>query len=257
MFCPECGFDAGEAKFCPECGNDLAAFRQTPHGRPRAPVQQAPARAQQSRAARRAAERREPPAPATRGLSPIWLWLGVAVVVVVIVAIVVASGRQSVDGTAGSGSEAIVADTSGSYAELVARGNDLYDQGITAFNKNDAAIGEQYFKAASEVYRAAWKKQPGDPNLGTDLAVSLFYMRHHDEGLKQIDVVIKKDPDFQPAYLNKGIFLQTEASEARDAGDDEKGADFLAQAKTALEAAVKIDATSDTGRRAAELLKSL
>jgi hypothetical protein len=74
-------------------------------------------------------------------------------------------------GTASSASPPITADTSGSYSELVGRGNDLYDQGIEAFNKNDATRGEQCFRAAAEVYKAAWAKQPGDPNVGTDLAV--------------------------------------------------------------------------------------
>jgi hypothetical protein len=67
-------------------------------------------------------------------------------------------------------------------------------------------------------------------------------------------VVLKKNPAFQTGHLNKGIFLQTEASEAADDGD---AADFLAQAKTALQKAVSLDPTSDAGKHAAEQLKSL
>ena len=29
MFCPECGFDAQEARFCPECGAGLDRFRSS------------------------------------------------------------------------------------------------------------------------------------------------------------------------------------------------------------------------------------
>ena len=253
MYCPECGHEADEATFCPECGTDLTTARAALR-RP-APGGGSQAKAQRPRAARRPASRREQPAPAApaRSRSALSIWLGVAAVTIVAVVIVIALGSRS-GPSAPTAAEPITADTSGSYSALVDRGNGLYDQGIEAFNENDDAGGEAYFKAASEVYRAAWKKQPGDPNVGTDLAVSLFYMRHHDEGLKQIEVVIKKNPDFQAAHLNKAIFLQTEASEATDKA---KAADFLAEAKVAFRKAVSIDPASDAGKHAAEVLKNL
>ena len=183
-----------------------------------------------------------------------WIWLGLAAAAVAVVALVIIAGGGSGSGPAVPAAGPVAADTSGSYAELVGRANDLYDQGIGAFDSDDDAGGVEYFSAASEVYRAAWKKQPGDPSVGTDLAVALFYSRHHDEALEQIAVVLKKNPTFQSGHLNKGIFLQTEASEAADDGD---AADFLAQAKTALQKAVSLDPTSDAGKHAAEQLKSL
>ena len=78
--------------------------------------------------------------------------------------------------------------------------------------------------------------------------------RHHDEGLKQIEVVIKQNPEFQAAHLNKGIFLQTEAREAKDKAES---ADYLAEAKLAYRKAVSIDPASDAGKHAAEALQSL
>jgi hypothetical protein len=27
MYCPDCGYDAGEANYCPECGADLGALK--------------------------------------------------------------------------------------------------------------------------------------------------------------------------------------------------------------------------------------
>ena len=104
------------------------------------------------------------------------------------------------------------------------------------------------------MYRAAWKKQPGDPSVGADLAVSLFHMRHHDEGLKQIEVVIKQNPEFQAAHLNKGIFLETEARETKDKS---KSADYLAEAKVAFQKAVSIDPATDAGKHAAVALQGL
>ena len=251
MYCPECGHEADEAKFCPECGSDLTKARKALRQPGRKTATGSPGK---SRSARRADERGVAAAPSAGSRSTLFIWLGFALVAVVAVAIVFAAGGGSGGETPGTSAEPVAADTTGSYSELVERGNGLYDQGIEAFNKNDSAGGEAYFKAASEVYRAAWKKQPGDPNVGTDLAVALFYMRHHDEGLKQIDVVLKKNPEFQAAHLNKGIFLQTEASEATDKA---KAADYLAEAKVAFRKAVSIDPASDAGKHAAEALQSL
>jgi len=257
MYCPECGFDANEAKFCPECGNDLTAVGQAPRGRARGPAATEPTKGQKPRTVRRAAERRAQPTRSGTSRSVVWIWLGFAVAAVVVVAIVIVAGGQSSDGSGSSTSGPVVADTSGAYSELVARANGLYDQGITAFGKNDATSGTEYFKAAAEVYRAAWKKQSGDPSVGTDLAVSLFYAQHHDEAIRQIEVVLKKNPNFQPGHLNRGIFLQTEASEAKDQGEKAKAVEFLAQAKAAFEKAVSIDPSSEAGKHAAEQLQSL
>lgn len=254
--CPECATEAGDARFCPDCGSQMPSGRSSPQRREKRPAADQ-TRGQRPRAARRGADRREPqPRSGSRhSVALIWLGFAVAAVVVVLVIFFAGGGRGGSGGSTTSGP--IAADTSGSYSVLVGRANDLYDQGVTAFGKNDDTGGVAYFKAAAEVYRAAWKKKPGDPNVGTDFAVSLFYMRHHDEALKQIAVVLKKSPDFQAAHLNQGIFLQAEASEAKERGEKLKAAEFLAQARTAFEKAVSIDPSSEAGKNAAEQLKSL
>ncbi|HET6476365.1 MAG TPA: zinc ribbon domain-containing protein [Thermoleophilia bacterium] len=256
MYCPECGHDAAEAKFCPDCGTDLTTARQALRRPAKKPAAGPPAKAQRPRTARRAAERRGEPAPgaAAQSHSVRWIWLGFAAAAVVVVALVVALGSQSGEDAPSTAAAPVAADTSGSYSELVDRANGLYDQGIAAFNKDDSAGGVEAFGAAAEVYRAAWKQQPGDPNVGTDFAVSLFYSQHHDEALQQVDVVLKANPDFQAANLNKGIFLKTEADEAKD---EAKAAEFLAQAKIAFKKAASIDPASDAGKSASSLLQSL
>ena len=118
-----------------------------------------------------------------------------------------ADGSQSGGQTTGS----IAADTSGSYAELVQRANGIYDKGAQAFQDNDQEAGAQHFAAAAKVYRAAWKQQATDPNVGTDYATSLFYSGDTDGALKQVKVVLAKSPDFQTAHLNKGVYLETAA----------------------------------------------
>lgn len=278
MYCPECGTDAAGAKFCPECGNDLTSLNRegvcaecgAEAGRAKFCPEcgsQMPKRAsgqrcatgitrsQRPRAQRRAAER-QGKAPLQKSKTPVSLiWGGIAVVAAVVVIIVAMTAGGG--GSTRSGSETVTADTSGSYSELVDRANGLYDQGIEKFNKKDSTAGEQDFRNAAAVYKAAWEKQPGDPNVGTDMSVALFYSRHHDEALQAIATVLKKTPDFQPAHLNKGIFLKTEWQESQDKGESARAARFLARAKLAFEKAVAIDAKSEGGQRAAELLKSI
>ena len=256
MYCPDCGHDAGDANFCPECGGKMPVARSrkprqdgttadgTRYERPRA-VRRAEAR---RGSARQDSARQAPP---RTPVALVWGALALAAVVIVVI-VAVSTGGGS--GTPTVAAESVTADTSGSYAELVDRANGLYDQGIAAFNANDAEGGVAYFEAAAEVYGAAWAQQPGDPSVGTDYAVSLFYQKHHDEGIKQIDRVLKRNPDFQSAHLNKGIFLQTEASEA---ADEAAAAEFLAQAKLSFKKAVSIDPSSDAGKHAAEALQAL
>ena len=192
-----------------------------------------------------------------RPRSVLWIWLGFAAAAVVLVVVIVALGGRPSGSSAAPAAGPVTADTSGGYSVLVARANGLYDQGIAAFNKKDNAGGTAAFKAAAEVYGAAWKKQPGDPSVGTDYAVSYFYSGQTDKALRQIDVVIGKSPDFQTAYLNKGIFLKTAANDAKVNGDTKKGAELLSQAKLTLQKAVGMDPASDAGKKAATQLQGL
>ena len=285
MFCPECGFDAEEARFCPECGTGLDTFRSAVDDVDRDEPRRAPrpsarttgalggkrtggsrpaARGPRPRAAARASqEHREPSRPATGSrLSPVIIWMTFAVIAVIVVAVVFTLNRTpsgaagSTTGT-GQASAPVSADTSGSYTELVARANGLYDQGAKAFQGKDQSGGARYFGAAATVYRAAWKKQPGDPAVGTDFATSLFYSGDTARALKQVDIVLAESPDYQSARLNKGIYLQTASQAAQQSGQQDRATSLLAQAKIELQKAVDIDSASAPGRKAAETLNSL
>ena len=230
MFCPECGLDAHDAKFCPECGTDLkairgvlgveessrerrAAGRATLHGRrPHDRRLPSPHRnggrgavppAGPAGARRSAGARPRSPGGASR-LSPLLIWAVAGVIMVVIVAAIMIIGRSPSGATAAGGATGqptgpVAADTSGAYRELVARANGLYDQGAQAFQSKNTSGAAQYFAAAATVYEAAWAKQPGDPNVGTDLATSLYYSGDTAAALKQVDAVLAKTPDFQTA----------------------------------------------------------
>jgi hypothetical protein len=259
MYCPECGNDAGDAKFCPECGADLASLKNALKGKTTGQqggrgVQDARRGGRQTAAALAQ--------PARRGLSPAVIWGGFGAVAVVIIVVVMISGGfggngASTDaGTQSGGPVAPVnADTSGSYRELVTRANGLYDQG--AAEMPDGIPNEQgarYFGAAAKVYEAAWAKQPGDPNVGTDWAISVFYSGDVNGAVKQVNVVLAADPRFQPGLFNKGIFLRHMSRLTQDKAQAQK---FIDQARATLTAASAVDPSSDVGKQADSLLQSL
>ena len=260
MYCPECGNDADDAKFCPECGADLAGVKSALKGKTTGRQGGGGGGRQAARPPKAGSA---PAPPAKRGLSPALIWGlfgGIAVVVVVIVVMLPGgsgdNGAPADAGTQSSGpATPVAADTSGSYRELVTRANGLYDQG--AAGMPDGIPNEQgaaYFGAAAKVYEAAWAKQPGDPNVGTDWAIALFYSMDVDGALKRVNVVLDADPRFQPGLFNKGIFLSHLSRLTQDKAEAQKYTD---QARTALTAAVAVDPSSEVGKQADAALKGL
>jgi len=261
MYCPECGNDSGDAKFCPECGANLAGVKEALRGGT-ADRQGAEAGGSGERdvAGQAAAASAKP----IGRLSPAVIWGGFAVLaVIVVVAVVVAS--DGFGGDAGGGATTattaaaavIEADTTGSYRELVDRGNDLYDQGDEAFKSQNFEQGSAYFVAAAEVYAAAWKKQPGDPALGTDYAVALFYSGDIPGALDRVGSVLESDPKYQKGWLNKGIFLSHEARLSEQSGEKDETEKLYEEARAALRRAIAIDPESDAGQQAQASLQEL
>jgi len=259
MYCPECGNDADDAKFCPECGADLAGVKSALSGKTTG--QQGGGKSRQGSRQPKAGS--APPPPAKRGFSPALIWGlfgGIAVVVVIIVIMFSGgfggNGASTDAGTPSGGPVAPVnADTSGSYQELVTRANGLYDQGAAEMPDGiPNQQGAQYFAAAAKVYEAAWAKQPGDPNVGTDWAISLFYSGDVNGAVKQVNAVLAGDPRFQPGLYNKGIFLSHMSRLTQDQAQAQK---YVDQARATLTAAIAVDPSSDVGKQADSALKSL
>jgi hypothetical protein len=256
MYCPECGNDAGSAKFCPECGANLAGVQDALKGKAAAA---APADAGDASVAPAAGQEGGP-----KRLSPAIIWgaFGALAIIVIVVVVMVSGGfgGNSDEPSAAASSapaQAVAADTSGSYDELVARANGLYDKGDKAFQNQDFEQGGAYFAAAAKVYAAAWKKQASDPGVGTDYAVTLFYSGDITAALDQIEAVLQAKPDYQKGWLNKGIFLSHESRIAKQQGDTKTATKYEAQAKQALTKAVAIDPKSDAGKQADASLQEL
>jgi hypothetical protein len=257
MYCPECGNDAGKAKFCPECGANLAGVKDAISGQ-----------AGEAKAAKQGGSEAAQ-ATATAGgpkrISPAVIWGGFGALAVIVILVVVMvsggfgddAGDDTTAAASGAPVQAIEADTSGSYEELVARANEFYDQGDGAFQNQDFEQGGAYFAAAATIYSAAWKKQATEPGVGTDYAVALFYSGDIDGALGQIDAVLKVNPDFQKGWLNKGIFLSHEGRITEQGGDEKAAQKMYDGAKTALTKAVAIDPKSEAGQQADQSLQQL
>jgi len=148
-------------------------------------------------------------------------------------------------------------DLSGSYRELVQRAHDLYDEGDRLFAAEEIEQGVAYFAAAAQVYEAAWKKEPGDPNVGTDWATSLFYSGDFDGAIERVRIVLEENPDFQAGWFNLGNYLTHQARMAESGDDQVETARLYGEASEAYSKAAAIDPESDTGieaaARAAEL----
>ena len=260
MYCPECGNDAGDAKFCPECGANLAGVKDALGGKPAEP------RRQGRRPGWRRRSPRRPPRPAARSasrrpssgaasaLSPSSSsssssWSPAA------------SAAPAPAATPTSASSGAVRPSpptrAAATSELVARANDLYDTGDKEFQNQNFDQGGAYFAAAAKVYAAAWKKQATDPGVGTDYAVALFYSGDIPGALKQIDAVLKANPDFQKAWLNKGIFISHEGQLAKQQGDTKTANKYFDEARQALTKAVALDPKSDAGKQADSFLSAL
>jgi outer membrane protein assembly factor BamD (BamD/ComL family) len=255
MYCPECGNDAGSAKFCPECGADLSNIKSALQGK---------TTGRQGGQAGAGGAGKPAAAPAATGLSPAVIWGGFgALAVVVLVAVVMISGGlggkadNATSAQSGSPVVKVKADVSGSYRELVQKANTLYDKGDQAFQGQNFDQGVAYFQAAGMTYAAAWKKQQNDPAVGTDFATSLFYSGATDAALSQIQAVIKKFPDYQPAQYNLGNYLAHKAAFAKQSGDKKAAGKAYKAAAAAYAAAVALDPTSDVGKQADARLKAL
>ena len=256
MYCPECGNDAGDAKFCPECGANLAGVKDALGGKPAKSADggdvAAPAAAASTGGPRR--------------LSPVVIWggFGALAVVVIVVVLMISGGFGGNSGNGGSGAgessspvTAVSADTSGSYEQLVARANDLYDTGDKEFKNQNFEQGSAYFTAAAKVYAAAWKKQATDPGVGTDYGVALFYSGDIPGALKQIDAVLKANPDFQQAWFNLGIYYTHQQALAKQNNQPAAAKKARALAVAAYTRAIAIDPSSQVGKSADQALKGL
>jgi hypothetical protein len=267
MYCPECGHDADKAKFCPECGTDLSGVQSALGGGKRTT---GAAKKTTGGAGGSGGSRPAPPVQSHTargggdGFKPAYLWAGIAVLAVIVLAFAIMrsgggdSKTAASPGTQGLGSlPPAVADTKGTYAELKKRADGLYNHGEALLASGDQAYSSKagpYFAAAAKVYAAAWKKNSSDPNLATDWSYVLFESGDNAGAVARVNDVIRRWPDFQPAWHHKGLFLMMDAFAL--AGDS-AGKRATADAKAVLEKAVALGPDTKFGQEAKKWLGEL
>lgn len=84
---------------------------------------------------------------------------------------------------------------------LIALGNLYYDEGVRSRNS-------AFLQKASTYYERALELSPKDPAVGTDLAVTYYYLGRMNKAVDRIRKVIADNPGFSTAYFNYAVFLQ-------------------------------------------------
>ena len=265
MYCPECGFDAGEAKFCPECGTKLDQVREAVRGA--GAVKGARTTGSSRAGARKGGDRtddavesasRGGPRPAKSGTNPTYVWIGVAVVA--IVAAVAMYMLTTHKNSSSSGASPVAADTTGTYDQLVQRANAHYDQGNPYAQKGDFTSAQPYFLAAAKEYAAAWAQRATDPNVGSDYSVALFYAGDPNGALSVANKALALKPTgdtLQKVLYNKGNYLAMIGRGEMQSGKTSAGKAHLAQAKAAYRASVAVAKSTATGQAAKQALSGL
>ena len=69
--------------------------------------------------------------------------------------------------------------------------------------------------------------------------------------------MLKTNPDYQKAWLNKGIFISHEGQLAKQQGDTKQATTYFAEARRVLTKAVALDPKSDAGKQADSFLSAL
>jgi len=97
-----------------------------------------------------------------------------------------------------------------SYTVLVGIGNTYSDWANAILQYQGVAGGADLpvWVASARYYERALEVQPGDPNVGTDLAISYYYSGDIVNAIATVETVMAANPDFPPAYFNAAIFYK-------------------------------------------------
>ncbi len=144
-----------------------------------------------------------------------------------------------------------IQDTGGVQAEPNHAAAPLESPGASASNAEDPdviallaneAFGNQQYDRAAELYQQLAVLRP-DVNVHNNLGITLHYLGRSTEALEVLDKGVTLDPTYQRIWLTLG-FVNSQLGN-------------VDQARAALTKATELDATSDVGQSAAEMLAGL
>ncbi|MDO8963765.1 MAG: tetratricopeptide repeat protein [Coriobacteriia bacterium] len=122
----------------------------------------------------------------------------------------------------------------------VLQGNAYFDWALELSQATQGAQGVELWKAASTYYAAAIAAKPGDPNVTTDYAITLFSAGDVPGAIKVGEDLAKASPTFAPVQFNLGIFYENSGDKVKAAAAYQKSLDLdpsgnnAAAAKAAL-----------------------
>lgn len=96
------------------------------------------------------------------------------------------------------------------YDLLVAQGNDYSDWGqqVASVAQQITPEASQLWGGAASYYGRALEVKPGDPNVSTDYAISLFYSNEATKAIEVGEQTRKDNPTFAPVVFNLGVFYR-------------------------------------------------
>ena len=122
----------------------------------------------------------------------------------------------------------VLASNPESYTVLVRLGTAHYDYAaelmeLASKNSTSAAqVAAEQWAAAADALKQAVKAKKAEPGVFVDYAVATFYSGDTTAAVKIASKVVKKTPDFAPAYFNLGIFYEAMDSGALAVGAFQK-----------------------------------
>lgn len=120
--------------------------------------------------------------------------------------------------------------------------SDISDPLLLAAQADEFFMNQQYDRAANS-YQRLLAIDPQNVDTYNNLGITLFYLGRSDEAVQILNEGIALDPSYQRIWLTTG-FVNSQVG-------------HITQARTALKKAVQLDADSEVGRSAAEMLRSL
>ncbi len=118
----------------------------------------------------------------------------------------------------------------------------VQDPDVVSHLANEAFAAKQYDRAA-DLYEQLLALRPNDVLVHNNLGITLHYLGRSAEALRVLDQGVSMDPTYQRIWLTLG-FVNSQVGN-------------IPQARAALTTATELDAGSEVGQSAAEMLASL
>ena len=119
----------------------------------------------------------------------------------------------------------------------------VIDDPIAISRQADEFFNKKEYGRAADLYQRLLELDPNDVDTWNNLGLTLYYLGRSTEALDKLNEGVAVDPTYQRIWLTLG-FVNSQLGNT-------------GKARTALTAAVKINADNDIGQSAAQMLEKL